>query len=241
MSTALTGSGPQVVAQAIHSSKSEQLHNLGELVHANDGRVFRYCLNGGATMLAGRLQQRQAEITGDQNLTAVAAAIGDIEFVSTSTVTITANEYVNGWIMITKTPGQGRQYQIKGHAAFSGAAPTIDLIDPIEVALTTDSRVDLVHNSYSSVVIYPATATGGPVGVSVHPLVIAEYGWLAVGGTATCLVDTALTGPGLFVSAADGSITGAVDEVTHATEAPVGIALTGIADTEYGPIKLNLI
>ena len=240
MSTALTGTGPQIVAQQIHSSSSEQLHNVGELVHANDGRVFRYCLNGGTAMLAGRLQQRQVEITGDQNLTAVAAAVGDIEFVSTTTVTVTANEYVNGWVMITVTPGVGRQYQIKGHAAFTAAAPTINLIDPIEVALTTTSRADLVHNSYNSVVIYPATATGGPVGISVHPIGASEYGWIAVGGTNSCLTDGAST-VGLNANAADGSITGAVDDVTHATEAPVGIFLTGVADAQYGPVKTNLI
>jgi len=240
MSTDLTGSGPEVVGQPIHSSFTTAAHKTGELVHANDGRVFRYCLNGAATMLAGRLQQRQAEIIGDQNLAAVAAAIGDVEFVSTDSVTVDANEYIGGWVMVTVTPGEGRQYQIRQHDAFSGAAPTFLLDDPIEVALTTSSKVDLVHNPYNDVVIYPQTATGGPVGISVHPIVIAEYGWLCVGGVASCLVDSTAV-VGLAVSAADGSITGAVDDVTHATEAPVGIALTGIADTQYGPIKVNLI
>ena len=240
MSTALTGTGPQVVAQQIHSSSSDQLHNIGELVHANNGRAFRYCLNGAVAMLAGRLQQRQAEITGDQDLTAVAAAAGDTQFVSTSTVTVDENEYAGGWVMITVTPGVGRQYQISGHAAFSAAAPTINLVDPIEVALTTTSRADLVHNPYNDVVIYPTTATGGPAGISVHPIVASEFGWIAVAGVNVCLVDTTAV-VGLGVSAADGSITGAVDDVTHATEAPVGIAMTGIADTQYGPIKTHLI
>ena len=240
MSTSLTGTGPQVVGQQLHSSSSTSFHELGGLVHSNDGRSFRYCLNGGTAMLAGRLQQRQVEITGDQNLTAVAAAVGDTSFVSTSTVTIAENEYAAGWVLVTVTPGVGRQYQIASHAAFTTAAPTLLLVDPIEVALTTTSRVDLVHNNYASVVIYPQTATAGPVGVSVHPIAASEYGWLAVAGVNTCLVDNAVT-VGLFVSAADGSVTGAVDGATHATEAPVGIAMTGIADTEYGPIKLNLI
>jgi len=240
MSTAITGTGPVVVAQGIHTSSSTKLHNLGELVHSNDGRAFRYCLNGGTAMLAGRLQQRQAEITADQDTTAVAAAIGATQYVSTTTVTVTANEYANGWAVVTVTPGVGIQYQIKGHAAFSAAAPTFDLIDPIVVALTTTSRVDLVHNNYSAVVIYPTTATGGPVGVSVHAIAADEYGWLAVAGVNACLSDGAST-VGLNANAADGSITGAVDDVTHATEAPVGIFMTGVADTEYGPVKLNLV
>lgn len=242
MSTALTGPGPQVVAQPIHSSSSDQQHNVGELVHANDGRAFRYVLAGGTNLVAGKLQQRQPEVTGDQGLTAVAAAVGDIQFVSTSNVTVDANEYVNGWVMITVTPGVGRQYQIKGHAAFAGAAPTIDLVDPIEVALTTTSRADLVHNTYNDVIIFPGNvgATGGPAGISVHPVASGEYGWVCVAGTAICLADGTVV-VGLGVNAADGSVDGAVDDVTHATEAPIGVAMTGIATTEYGPIKVQLI
>ena len=239
MSTALTGTGPQVVAQVLLSSSSDQLHRIGEMVHSSDGRVYRYCKAGGTALVAGKLQQSQVEITGDQNLTAVAAAAGDTALVSTTTVTITANEYAGGYAIITVTPGVGIQYLISGHAAFTTAAPTLTLSDPIVVALTTSSRIDLVHNPYLAVIISPTTATSGPVGVAVHAVVASEFGWLQVGGTAAVLTDGA-TAVGNFVSVS-GSIAGAVIDATHVAEGAVGNALSGIADTEYGPIKLTLI
>ena len=239
--TQLTGTGPAVVAQPIFSSSSDKLHALGELTHGNDGRVFRFCKAGGTALVVGKLQSSEAEITGDQGLTAVAAAVGDLSIASTTTVTITADEYAEGWAIISVTPGVGLQYHISGHIAYTTAAPTLTLSNSsaIQVALTTTSRFDLVHNPYSAVIVSPTTYTSGPVGVAVHPLVTLEYGWLQVGGVASILQDGA-TAVGNFVSASK-TIVGATIDLTHVSEAPVGTAMSGIADTEYGPIKINLI
>jgi len=233
--TQLTGTGPQVVAQGIFSSSSTQLHRLGELVHSNDGRAYRYCLAGGTTLVPGKLQQAKAETTANQDLTAVAAAIGDTTLVSTSTVTVTANQYAGGYAIITVTPGQGYQYLIKGHAAFTAAAPTFTLDDKINIALTTSSRIDLVENPYSAVIVNPTTATSAPVGVAVYPVTNAEYGWLQVGGVATILSDGGST-VGTNVSASNATA-GAVEAAVTA-QAAIGIAVSGVATTEYGAFKL---
>lgn len=240
-STSLTGTGPQVVAQALLSSSSTQLHNLGELVFSNDGRAYRYTLAGGVTLVPGKLQQAPAEVTADQNLTAVAAAVGDFTLVSTSTITVAANYYANGYALITTSAGAGYQYKIAGHAAFSAAAPTFTLADAITTtALTTGSRIDLVANPYSGVVVNPTTATSTPVGVAVFPVTNAQYGWLQVAGVANVLADGTVT-VGTAVDASNGTA-GAVEAHPEAgVQAPIGIAVTGIATTEYGAIKLHLI
>ena len=235
-------SGPvQVAAQTLHSSSADKYHNFGELIFSNDGRAFRYC-KAGEALVAGNLYQSAAEDTGTQNMTAVAAAIGDTLIASTTTVTVTANEYAEGFILVSVTPGVGRQYKIKGHIAYTTAAPTFNLAEEVKVALTTTSRLDAFANPYSGVVVYPVTETGAAVGVSVHPIASAEFGWMQVGGIACVEAQNALT-VGLPVVASDDDA-GCVETITdgaHELLARVGTALTGVADGEFGAVKLELI
>ena len=237
MSTVLTGP-VTVVGQNLHSSSATRAHNLGETVFSSDGRAYRYCLAGGADLVAGNLQQTEIEVTGDQNLTAVAASVGDFSIVSTSSVTVDANEYAEGFAMITVTPGLGLQYKISSHIAYSAAAPTFTIEDSIQVALTTTSRFDLCHSLYSDVIQNPSSATSSPIGVAVFAITTLEYGWIQVSGIATVLSDGA-TAVGNFVSASGGT-NGAVIDATHATEPIVGNAHMGIASGEHGAIKLML-
>lgn len=212
--------------------------DLGALSTTGDGRYFRYAQAGAVALVPGTLQQAPAEVTANQNLTAVAAAVGATSLVSTSTVTVTANQYAGGWAMITVTPGQGYQYQIASHAAYTSAAPTFTLADPIQVtALTTGSRIDLVSNPYMSAIINPAAASSAPIGVAVAALPISYYGWLQVKGVANVLADGTVT-VGTSVCASN-AVAGAI-EATAGVQALVGTAVTGIATTEYGAVMLNL-
>lgn len=236
-------SGPVVVAaQTLHSSSADKYHNYGELIFSNDGRAFRYCKVGDTALVAGNLYASSAEDTGTQDMTAVAAAIGATAIVSTTTITVTANEYAEGFILVSVTPGVGRQYKIKGHIAYTAAAPTFNLMEEIKVALTTTSRLDAFANPYSGVIVYPVTETGSPVGVAVHPIAAAEFGWMQVSGIAVVEAQNAVT-VGLPVVASDDDA-GCVETITdgaHELLARVGTAHTGIADGEFGAIKLELL
>lgn len=236
--TQLTG-GVVVVSQGLFDiTQSTAQENLGELVHTNDGRAFRYGLAGAVALVPGKLYQAAAQITADQNLTAVAAAIGATTLVSTTTVTQTANLYANGYAIITVTPGQGYQYKISSHAAYTSAAPTYNLSDAIQVALTTASRIDLMQNPYSAVIVSPTTASSAFVGVAVAAIPATYYGWLQVGGVANVLADGAVTTGNTLVASA--AVAGAVKTTTGATSV-IGISMSGIADTEYGSVKLFMI
>lgn len=217
------------------------MHNLGELCFSNDGRAFRYVKAGATALVAGKLQQTAAQVTGDQNLTAVAAAVGDFTIASTSTVTVTANQYAGGYALITVTPGVGYIYSIKSHIAYTAAAPTLTLNDSIQVALTTTSRIDLIANLYSAIIVNPATASSTPVGVAVFPVTAAYFGWVQVSGVANVLADGAIT-TGTNVIASN-AVAGAIEPGADAADlqAHVGIAISGIADTEYGAVKLDLL
>lgn len=236
-------SGPVVVAaQSLNVTSVDQLHKLGEVIFANDGRAYRYCEVGGTDLIAGNLQQSQAQDTDTQDLTAVAAAVDDLAIVSTTTVTVTANEYAEGFALISVTPGVGRQYKIKGHIAYTAAAPTFNLDnDSIRVALTTISRFDALANPYKGVIVAPTSRTGPPVGVAVSPLDDADFGWLQVLGVTTVVADGALV-IGEPVIRSDG-VAGAVEPTTttFTVQGFVGYAQTGVATTEYGAVNLKLL
>ncbi|MBI3231846.1 MAG: hypothetical protein HYZ51_02070 [Candidatus Doudnabacteria bacterium] len=232
-------SSPMVVGQQLFTTSADQLHNLGERVETNDGRAYRYCKAGATTLVVGKLQQSAAELTNHQNLTPVAAAIGDTSVtVALGATAATANQYAGGYLVVTLTPGQGQQYKIKSHpAAALSTSVVLTLEDPIVVAITTSSRCDLVPNPYSAVVINPTTATSSPVGVAIFAITNGQFGWLQVEGPATIVADGAIT-VGVNVSASN-AVAGAVEAAVTAQGA-VGRALTGIADADHGAIMLNL-
>lgn len=210
---------------------------LGTYVETTDGRGFRYVLAGATALVPGKLQQSAAEATGNEDLACAAASIGATTITTTTTVTVTANQYAGGWVMVTVTPGQGYQYKIKSRPAATAAALTITLEDPILVALTTSSRIDLCASPYSGVIINPSAASGVPVGVAVYPVTAAQYGWVQTHGPCNVLADGTVT-VGTTVVASNGTA-GAV-EAFAGVQQVVGIAITGIATTEYGSIFLTL-
>jgi hypothetical protein len=226
-----------VIGQSAFSSNATQQHKLGQKAVDNSGREFRYAKAGAVALVAGTLLQAAAEVTANQNLTAVAAAVGDTVISSTSTVTVTANQYAGGFAIITTSSGVGVAYPILSHAAYTSAAPTFTLAEPVTVALTTSSKIDLVANPYNAVVINPTTATSAPVGAAIYPIAISEFGWIQTKGPAALLADGTVT-VGTAVVASNATA-GAVEALTG-VQAIVGNALTGIATTEYGAILLSL-
>lgn len=236
-------SGPvQVVSQGLFDESADQLHRLGETVFANDGRVYRYAQAGGSALVAGQVQQAPAQDTGDADLAVAAAAVGDASITTTDTVTVTANQYAEGFLVVTKTAGQGLSYQIDGHAAATGAVVTINLVDEVQVALTASSEIDLVKNPHDGVIVAPTTPTSSVVGVSVTALTASEFGWLQVAGPAAVEAEGALTvGLDVVSSDADAGCVEVIADGAAELLPRVGKALTTVADGEWGLIKLELL
>ena len=238
-------SGAKASAQGLFVQSASQEHILGEIIRSPDGRVFRYVKAGAVDLVVGKLQQSPAEITNHQNLAVPAtAALSTTVTVTLGATAVTANQYAGGYAIITATPGVGYQYLIKSHPAASGGATCVlTLEDPIQVALTTSSKIDLVANPYNGVIVNPTTATGIPVGVAISVITAGYYGWIQTGGIASVLASGAL-GVGNTVSASV-DIAGAVkviDSTSTTTIKPavVGEAATGVADQQYGAVKLLL-
>lgn len=229
-------SNPLVVDEASPS------HDLGAKLVTPDGRAFRYARAGsGAALVVGNLLQAEAEDTGEQNLAVSATAIGATQITTTTTVTVTANEYAGGFVVVAITPGLGQTLKIKSHPAATAAALTLDLEDPVQTALTTDSRIDLVPSLYAGVIQNPTSITGSVVGVACNNIAASNYGWIQTGGPAACLADGTLT-VGLPVVASNGTAGGVETISDGANEllAIVGIAMTAATTAEAGLVNLTL-
>lgn len=216
---------------------------VGSIFNTTNGTQLVWCLMGGVAGVPGSLYQAAAEITDHQNLTPTAnVAIGALSFTVTLGATAaTANQYAGGMAIITTSTGAGYQYEIASHPAAALSATltlTLNPTEPVQVAfVAATSKVDLVANPYSGVIINPVTATSAPVGVCVSPIAIGSYGWLVKKGPAAVLADGTVT-VGTAVVASNATA-GAVEALTG-VQAIVGNALTGIATTQYGAILVNL-
>ena len=214
-------------------------HSLGAVMSADGNRRFVYVRNGTVAMTRGLMYQAATEDTADQDITPAATAVGATSITTTSTMTVTANQYAGGFIVVSVTPGLGQVFKIKSHAAYTAAAATFLLEDPVQVALTTTSRLDFVVNPYNGVIVTPATLTGTPVGVAVNAITASYYGWLQTWGPAPVTADA---GGAITVDDAISTSNATVGcvEVGVAGQPNVGYASTGIAANETGLAFLRI-
>lgn len=189
-------------------------HNIGEKVFAAD-RVFRYAVAGEA-LAAGYLT---SEPTGNTSLITMAVVSGakgatQISFTNAATTT-TAGYFDEGYVCVSYGTGIGQTFKIKNLAALvSGAASTVDLYDPIKVALDTTSKIDIVANPWNRV-LHTATATLQPTGVPLVAVTAAgDYCWLQTRGVCAVFSD-ATVAAGSRING-DGSVAGAIEIVVEA-------------------------
>jgi len=236
--------GPVITAsQGIFQASTIQLHNLGAYVESADGRGYRYCEMGGTASVAGKVYQSRAlDATNEQpsgGLAVTAAAIADTDVTLSGTLTLAVNLLAEGYMSIAVTPGQGYVYKIKSNTAVAAAANcVVTLEDPLQVALTTASKVIVCAHPYKDVVVEPGTPTGAIVGVAQDIIAADSFGWLQVRGVASVL----FTGTGVAGKAV-GSLTGGTSGSAAPAIAATNILgyhmATGIT-TEYSLIYLNI-
>lgn len=220
-------------------------HELGEKMFSPDGRAWRYVKAGTSNLVLGNVIQSPAEATGNQSRIVAAAAVGDTVITTTDTVTVTANEYAGGWIVVTgeASTGTGGQYRIKSHPAATAAVCAFTLEDPVQVALTATTQVDIVKNPYNGVIQMPTTYSGAVVGVASNEITASQYGWIQVEGVAAVKNDSAgavVVGNLVVASKTTvGSVQAAANASTEVYSI-VGCAVTGIATSEWGAVKLNI-
>jgi len=164
-------------------------------------------------------------------MTPSAAALGATAVsVTPGAVAGAANLYSEGYMGISVgTLMIGYSYRVSGHAAITAStAFTINIEDPLVVALTTSARINLCAHPYQNVIQTPITTlTNRCVGVAPYIISASQNGWLQTYGVASVL-NKGTTGVGLAVGA-PGSAAGAVVVFAAATTEYIGdIMETGV-------------
>ena len=215
----------------------EQKQKLGTRAVAPDGRVFYYAKNSSAAITpAGKICDGIAAVAAhDMDVAAAATSAGATSFTSGTSLTVTKNQYADGYVLFNDGPAQGEVYRIKSNTAVSGATGleiTIDEPDGLRTALTTSSLFGLAYSPYTDVKIIDGdgTMTTGPLGVNPIPVTASYYFWLQTAGIASVLsgAAVAVVGDAVGVSQASGE-SGAFDLWDVSSEedtAPIGTAMT---------------
>lgn len=237
---------PQVTVDLL-SNSSTQLMPLGAYSETADGRGFRYAKIGATSTVPGKLYTAPAFDSTNQNpvggLAVLAQAIGDTSVTLTGTLTLTANLLAGGYLATDVTPGQGYLYKIAGNTAVSSAAnAVVTLSDPLQIALTTASKVVLTTHPYAGVIVSPGGAsTGQPVGVATGTIITnANFGWLQTYGACAILsgVATSISLPGVPVS--PSATTAGSVIVATAVLPTIGWAMQLFTATEYQMVYLTI-
>ena len=230
----------------------EQKQKLGTRAVTPDGRVFYYAKNSAAAITpAGKICDGIAAVAAhDMDLAAAAASAGATTFTSGTSLTVTKDQYADGYVVFNDGPAQGEVYRIKSNTAVSGATGlsiTIDEPDGLRTALTTSSLFGLVYPPYKDVKIIDGdgTMTTGPLGVNPIPVTASYYFWLQTAGVSSVLsgAAVAVVGDAVGVSQASGE-SGAFDlwDVSaNEDTAPIGTAM-GIpsVDTDNQIVMLSI-
>lgn len=219
---------------------------LGTRQSTRDGREFVYVKAGAVALVPGNVIQSPAEIANHQQLTPVAAAAGDTSItVALGATLASANQYAGGWAIVDTTPGLGQALAIDSHPAAALSTSVVLKLtsdSPVQVALTTVSRISLQMNPYNGVIQAPVTTlTGAVIGICVFAIGANEFGWLQVRGPAPVLI-TGTPGPGLSVGVPAGTA-GAVliDSAALVGYQAVGrMLVTGVAG-KVQAVMVNLV
>jgi len=186
-----------------YSSTSIQQHPLGTWGVDKIGRLYRYAYSGAVALVTGNLIQSPARSTDFTDL-AVAAAVAvgatSIQVTLGATAT-TANQFDNGVVAITVTPGGGQQFSIAACTVTAGSGTaTLTLNEPVVALLSTSSKITIRQNLFNRVIQSPTTRTGKTVGVALNATPINHYTWIGAVGSFGVLSDSTVAAVGESLS-----------------------------------------
>jgi hypothetical protein len=229
---------------------SDQRHKLGTRMAFADGRVYRYAQDSGSGIAAGRLVQAPVTDTADDMDLAwsAGAAVGGTTITTGTSLTITKDQYKEGWLYTNDGAGEGQIYPIKSNTAVAGAVGcvfTIDEPDGFVIALTaTSSLFGVVYNIYDGVIVQPTTITNAAVGVSTTTVTASYYTWLQTWGPCALLDQAATWVVGDQLAAAETGNAGAatlLDSSSAQDNHSIGYSMYIVpATTDFGFVMLEI-
>jgi len=248
--------------QSIYESSTTAYHRVGTRGYAQDGRVWYYAHNETtAALTKGELIVNAAVTTNHHDQTVNAATnftIGSVDVIFTVGATaIVLQEYVDGYVFITDSTGEGSYYKIAGHNGQAGSTTSrAKLYDAVRVSTGAASTMSLIRNPFMNPQQSNTTVVEIPVGISQVTFAAATsaatatafavggtYGWLQTWGPCPVLCDEAITTTGNAVTVGTGTAGAAEEDDTATTvsqEFIIGYNMTPFVDTEYQVVDLTI-
>ena len=243
------GSNPDSIINPFTSgttSVEDSLGNdipLGSVLYYGD-RVFRYGLAGGVALTAGKLVQTAVGTKADHQDLAPTAAVAAGEYaisVETAGTDLTLNQYAGGYLYVNDGAGEGQCLKIKSnpvHDHSDDPSVIITCHDALATAVATSSKVSLIADPWTAVLVAPAAETGAVMGCPVVDMAASAYGWFQTYGPAAVLtVGTIVLGHNVVRSA---TVAGGVAPATSDILDIVGTCMLVDVTTDYSLIKLNI-
>lgn len=224
---------------------SSQKLKLGTRMQIFD-REFVY-VQAGEAITAGVLVDGMAGTAAHQvDLAVEAASAGATTITLSGSLTITKDQYKDGYIIFNDVNEEGHMYRIKSNTAVSsatGCVITLDEEDGLVTAITSSQQVGLYENPHKEVEIHDFNdIDNAPLGWACVDIADTYYGWLCDKGFTTALIDgTPAIGAQLVVSqGVDGAVE-VLDSDADDEGTVVGVMgpIAGVAG-EYGLIKANI-
>lgn len=231
----------QISPSDVATTSTEREVQLGQVGATPDGRLFRYCRAGGSDLDPGKLTVAATVVANHQDIAvASAAAVGETEVTVTLGATAaTENQYAGGLLVINDAAGEGTAYLISGHpAADASGSLTVQLAEPVRVALTTSSEACLQQNAWDDIVVSATDQADLPTGVPVVTIPTTEYGWVQTRGQCAALADETLAIGSQLTTGT--SVAGALEVKDAVAEPLVGVASQAGVDTEYRTVYLQI-
>lgn len=231
-----------------HANRS---HPLGAVGMTPDGRRFRYCLNGGTALEAGKLCQAfaaNADMSGNATVfvTAGSTAVSGASTIAIQPTTGIPAGYGRGGYLAVQTSGAQRSvYKVSenpnGQAASGSSLNAVTLTlaegERLVAPVTTAHRLALLRNPYSSVIVAPVILTAAVIGVPTVAVPASRYFWAQVSGLAAVEYNAgnqaAETG---HIVVPDTSVAGAFAGFPNSSSAPLTTGASGQLDNIDQPI-----
>lgn len=213
--------------------------------------VYRYVEYGGTTAAGDLCAAEQPDGAHDDlNPTGTGSAYGTAGVAAGDTIisiadsiTLVADEYAGGSLVIEADTGAGYRYRILRNSAEASNA-SVEIQDGLAVAIDSTSDVKLVKSLYKEVVESPTTLAASLVGFSQAIGADGSFGWICTRGPTAALEDSATDAVsiGAMVTWGDGTA-GTIegyDEDDSVNRTIVGRCMDISADTQYALIFAHL-
>jgi len=195
--------GPsQIVAGAnIFTPTVTQKYTLGLELDLNDatGRMFRYCQNSSAAILAKALVNSSAALDAEaitstiQTGYGVAAGESRFDVLLTTLNAWTADDLIDGWLLVSDGgTAMSDMYMIKANKwTTSDTVMNVTICDEggLRNAIAATDDVILFQSKYANTVVSATNPVSGMVGVSLVDVAKSYYYWAQFRGYAPILVD----------------------------------------------------